>query len=42
MGAIVDFIDFHYKEYHFPTFNVADSLITIGTILLIYSMIKKS
>ena len=42
MGAVVDFIDFHYKEYHFPTFNIADGLITIGTILLIYSMIKKS
>lgn len=42
IGAVVDFIDFHYKEYHFPIFNIADSLITVGTILLIYSMIKKS
>ncbi len=34
-GAVVDFIDFHF----FPTFNVADSCITIGCILLILSIV---
>lgn len=35
LGYVVDFIDVYYKSWHFPTFNVADSAITIGAILLI-------
>ena len=34
-GAVVDFVDFHF----FPTFNVADSCITVGCILLILSIL---
>ncbi len=33
-GGVVDFLDFHFGSYIFPTFNVADSFIVIGTILL--------
>ncbi len=33
-GGVVDFLDFHFGAYNFPTFNVADSFIVIGTILL--------
>ncbi|WP_026073635.1 signal peptidase II [Acetivibrio cellulolyticus] len=33
-GGVVDFLDFHFGTYNFPTFNVADSFIVIGTILL--------
>mgnify|MGYP001166865493 CR=1 FL=1 len=36
-GKVVDFIDFHYKEYHWPAFNMADSFIFIGVLLFIYS-----
>ncbi len=33
-GYVVDFIDVYYKTYHWPVFNVADSAICIGGILL--------
>lgn len=36
-GFVIDFIDFHIKHWHFATFNVADSAISIGAILLIIS-----
>lgn len=35
LGYVVDFIDVHYQSWHWPTFNVADSAITIGAILLV-------
>ena len=34
-GYVVDFLDFHYGNWHFPAFNVADSAITIGAICLV-------
>lgn len=34
-GYVVDFIDVYYRSWHWPTFNVADSAITIGAILLV-------
>lgn len=34
-GYVVDFIDVYYQRWHWPTFNIADSAITIGAILLI-------
>lgn len=34
-GHVIDFIRVHYGAWYFPAFNVADSAITIGAILLI-------
>ena len=34
-GQVVDFLDFHAAGWHWPAFNVADSGITIGAVLLI-------
>jgi signal peptidase II len=34
-GAVVDFLDFHWAGAHWPAFNVADSAITVGAVLLI-------
>jgi len=39
---VVDFILVHYKEiYYFPTFNIADSLVVIGTVILAISIVKE-
>jgi signal peptidase II len=34
-GYVVDFFDFHFRGWHFPAFNVADSAITVGAVCLI-------
>lgn len=34
-GAVMDFLDLHIGTYHWPAFNIADSSITIGAIILI-------
>ncbi|TMH13444.1 MAG: lipoprotein signal peptidase [Betaproteobacteria bacterium] len=34
-GYVVDFIQVHYRDWFFPSFNVADSAISIGAVLLI-------
>ena len=36
LGAVVDFLDFHVAGYHWPAFNVADSAITCGAVLLVW------
>ena len=33
-GAVVDFVDAHYRGFHWPAFNVADSAISVGVVLL--------
>jgi signal peptidase II len=35
LGYVIDFIHVFYQDHHFPAFNIADSAITLGTILLI-------
>jgi signal peptidase II len=39
-GAVVDFLDFHVFGHHWPAFNVADSAISCGAVLLIWDALK--
>ncbi len=39
-GYVVDFLDVYYQSYHWPAFNIADSAICLGAILLIVDMFK--
>jgi signal peptidase II len=38
-GHVVDFLDFYLGNYHWPAFNVADSAIVIGAILLVSEIV---
>jgi signal peptidase II len=35
IGAVIDYLDFHAAGWHFPAFNLADSAITLGVILML-------
>jgi signal peptidase II len=35
LGYVVDFLDFHWSGMHFPAFNIADSAISIGAVLIL-------
>jgi len=39
-GEVVDFLDFYWKGYHWPAFNVADSFISVGVFLTVWRMIR--
>lgn len=38
-GVVVDFLDVHVYQYHWPVFNVADSAISVGVTLLLIDML---
>jgi signal peptidase II len=38
-GAVVDFLDFYWRGYHWPAFNVADASISVGVVLLALRML---
>ena len=38
-GEVVDFLDVYWRTYHWPAFNVADSLICVGVALLALDML---
>jgi len=40
-GAVVDFIQWHAAGYYWPAFNVADSAITVGAIVLAWDQLAK-
>jgi signal peptidase II len=39
-GAVTDFIDVYFRDYHWHTFNVADSAITIGLVLMAWDALR--
>ena len=40
-GHVVDFLLFFYDNWYYPAFNIADSVITVGAILIIFDEILK-
>ncbi|HMV20435.1 MAG TPA: signal peptidase II [Nitrospira sp.] len=39
IGAVVDFVQWHAAGFYWPAFNVADSAITIGAVLLVWEQL---
>jgi signal peptidase II len=35
LGKVVDFIDWYYEDYHWPAFNIADSVIMLGAVMML-------
>jgi signal peptidase II len=42
LGAVVDFVLLHWREWSWPAFNLADSCITIGAVLLVWDSLRAS
>jgi signal peptidase II len=40
LGYVVDFVDLYYGDWHWPAFNVADSAITLGAVLLVLDAVR--
>lgn len=40
-GAVLDFIDVHVRNYHWPAFNIADAAISLGLILFLVNHVLK-
>ena len=38
-GFVIDFIDIYISDYHWPAFNLADSWITVGFMILIFNIL---
>lgn len=40
-GAVVDFLSFHIADYYWPAFNVADSSISVGVVLMLWQQLRQ-
>ena len=38
--AVVDFVDLHLADWHWPAFNLADSAITVGAVLYVFTSLR--
>ena len=41
LGEVVDFLDFYWGRYHWPAFNVADSLVCLGAAVLVWVILTE-
>ncbi len=39
-GYVIDFIDLYYQDWHWPAFNIADSAISIGVVMMLLDMFR--
>ncbi|HXK04196.1 MAG TPA: signal peptidase II [Verrucomicrobiae bacterium] len=39
-GRVTDFLDFYFGTYHWHTFNIADSVIVVGSVLLLIDLLR--
>lgn len=40
-GKVIDFISWHYQDYYFPTFNIADSAVCVGAFLFFIALLRE-
>ncbi|MDY0038988.1 MAG: signal peptidase II [Desulforhabdus sp.] len=40
LGEVIDFLDVYVGSYHWPAFNIADSAISIGAVVLLLHLLK--
>jgi signal peptidase II len=40
LGYVIDFVDAFWGSYHWPAFNVADSAISVGVVLLVFDILR--
>jgi signal peptidase II len=41
-GYVIDFIQVYYRHWYWPDFNVADSAICVGAVIIIFSLMRKT
>ena len=41
LGYVIDFIDVYYAHWHWPAFNIADSAISVGVVVLLFDAFKQ-
>jgi signal peptidase II len=41
-GFVIDFVDVYWRAHHWPAFNVADSCISIGVVMLVLELLRPS
>lgn len=40
LGYVIDFVQWYWKQFHWPVFNIADSCIVVGAILMVFFSLR--